>query len=267
MPVRWLSSGQFRCVAATVVLPSPGRPRDDVGRVSDALSRIASVRTRAAVSDDHRLHSGSGSTRERSPKRFEGSAESRSTNVRRIWAPAASYWRGGGKRAAQRGWAQRITTKGACFTTSPGAATTSVAREVKLYLALPSPSSSPPLSLDCFPTWSSVPCRARFGSAAATPGSLDPCPRTARASARAETPRRSSGRPAIAPGSPPGQCLRRVFGRLRVEPRDGTEFAQVPSMARCGGAPAGQHLEPLRRDRSEERRVGKECRSRWSPYH
>src|SRR2546430_17665456 len=24
---------------------------------------------------------------------------------------------------------------------------------------------------------------------------------------------------------------------------------------------------PLGRDRSEERRVGKECRSRWSPYH
>ena len=23
----------------------------------------------------------------------------------------------------------------------------------------------------------------------------------------------------------------------------------------------------LREDRSEERRVGKECRSRWSPYH
>ena len=107
MPVRWLSSGQFRCVAATVVLPSPGRPRDDVGRVSDALSRIASVRTRAAVSDDHRLHSGSGSTRERSPKRFEVSAESRSTNVRRIWAPAASSWRGGGKRAEQRGWARK----------------------------------------------------------------------------------------------------------------------------------------------------------------
>src|SRR2546426_12693688 len=27
------------------------------------------------------------------------------------------------------------------------------------------------------------------------------------------------------------------------------------------------HLEPLELDRSEERRVGKECRSRWSPYH
>src|SRR3712207_2512000 len=28
----------------------------------------------------------------------------------------------------------------------------------------------------------------------------------------------------------------------------------------------GEELEPARR-RSEERRVGKECRSRWSPYH
>ena len=29
-----------------------------------------------------------------------------------------------------------------------------------------------------------------------------------------------------------------------------------------------QQLEKeLRKNRSEERRVGKECRSRWSPYH
>ena len=27
------------------------------------------------------------------------------------------------------------------------------------------------------------------------------------------------------------------------------------------------HLVPLAHPRSEERRVGKECRSRWSPYH
>ena len=26
-------------------------------------------------------------------------------------------------------------------------------------------------------------------------------------------------------------------------------------------------LSPTRDDRSEERRIGKECRSRWSPYH
>jgi len=28
-----------------------------------------------------------------------------------------------------------------------------------------------------------------------------------------------------------------------------------------------EYLKVLRFDRSEERRVGKECRSRWSPYH
>ena len=28
-----------------------------------------------------------------------------------------------------------------------------------------------------------------------------------------------------------------------------------------------QSLEDIKRSRSEERRVGKECRSRWSPYH
>src|SRR5882757_11356489 len=29
----------------------------------------------------------------------------------------------------------------------------------------------------------------------------------------------------------------------------------------------GKYLSRSHRDRSEERRVGKECRSRWSPYH
>src|SRR5436189_5719146 len=33
------------------------------------------------------------------------------------------------------------------------------------------------------------------------------------------------------------------------------------------GAGGGNHAELNRRERSEERRVGKECRSRWSPYH
>ena len=42
-------------------------------------------------------------------------------------------------------------------------------------------------------------------------------------------------------------------------------FCLVVSLA-WGTAPGwGKHPEPL--DRSEERRVGKECRSRWSPYH
>ena len=30
---------------------------------------------------------------------------------------------------------------------------------------------------------------------------------------------------------------------------------------------AYEECRELRDDRSEERRVGKECRSRWSPYH
>ena len=42
-------------------------------------------------------------------------------------------------------------------------------------------------------------------------------------------------------------------------------------IASCGGAPKDiclyQAQKKLERSRSEERRVGKECRSRWSPYH
>src|SRR5256885_11655766 len=33
------------------------------------------------------------------------------------------------------------------------------------------------------------------------------------------------------------------------------------------GVPIGSELEYVDLGRSEERRVGKECRSRWSPYH
>ena len=29
----------------------------------------------------------------------------------------------------------------------------------------------------------------------------------------------------------------------------------------------GHHILKMKKERSEERRVGKECRSRWSPYH
>ena len=32
-------------------------------------------------------------------------------------------------------------------------------------------------------------------------------------------------------------------------------------------AKSGQYNENCKSSRSEERRVGKECRSRWSPYH
>ena len=47
----------------------------------------------------------------------------------------------------------------------------------------------------------------------------------------------------------------------------GTEEA-VPEVLRLGGPGFVEaEVTVLRNDRSEERRVGKECRSRWSPYH
>ena len=33
------------------------------------------------------------------------------------------------------------------------------------------------------------------------------------------------------------------------------------------GEPTEIDIEEIKQIRSEERRVGKECRSRWSPYH
>src|SRR5690606_41153640 len=53
-------------------------------------------------------------------------------------------------------------------------------------------------------------------------------------------------------------CLRRAGGVLR----------RLPRQRRAGeGARAGLATRPLLPERSEERRVGKECRSRGSPYH
>ena len=40
-----------------------------------------------------------------------------------------------------------------------------------------------------------------------------------------------------------------------------TEFLTLPSLDLPNDIPSAKHR------RSEERRVGKECRSRWSPYH
>src|SRR3989442_2459141 len=56
--------------------------------------------------------------------------------------------------------------------------------------------------------------------------------------------------------------------RLQVEVRGSRDIAR----ARAGPERPGEHgqvpaVHAGRRERSEERRVGKECRSRWSPYH
>ena len=42
---------------------------------------------------------------------------------------------------------------------------------------------------------------------------------------------------------------------------------EVPGQPRGAGRPARHFRFHATHRRSEERRVGKECRSRWSPYH
>src|SRR5256885_15018497 len=63
---------------------------------------------------------------------------------------------------------------------------------------------------------------------------------------------------------PRGAALEQV-GPARQRPRTHRRAGTVPARR-----PEGPDLEPEpggEIERSEERRVGKECRSRWSPYH
>src|SRR5712692_1719838 len=55
------------------------------------------------------------------------------------------------------------------------------------------------------------------------------------------------------PGGKPGQ--------------PGTSFECQPQRVRVFRSPDADPPMPIATGRSEERRVGKECRSRWSPYH
>ena len=58
-----------------------------------------------------------------------------------------------------------------------------------------------------------------------------------------------------------------VDGSYRMSvPEPGERLAVTITLHRPGGRPFTASVRGVRR-RSEERRVGKECRSRWSPYH
>ena len=62
------------------------------------------------------------------------------------------------------------------------------------------------------------------------------------------------------------ELLRRIEDPLRVDILAGFNRPKEFSLAErllTGRCP----VDPDKLDRSEERRVGKECRSRWSPYH
>src|SRR2546422_6924119 len=58
--------------------------------------------------------------------------------------------------------------------------------------------------------------------------------------------------------------LQRAGGQIK---KNG--YAPHQNSYECAGASFHNYhvVESNRRERSEERRVGKECRSRWSPYH
>src|SRR5256885_10802782 len=59
---------------------------------------------------------------------------------------------------------------------------------------------------------------------------------------------------------------RETFGEGLVLPRNKTKIKLVHRPASAGFR-GYKDLSLSFGDRSEERRVGKECRSRWSPYH
>src|SRR3712207_2196689 len=65
------------------------------------------------------------------------------------------------------------------------------------------------------------------------------------------------------------QQMRNLINRgvdaIIVNPNDATALDQVIGQAEQAGIPVIAVDQEI--DRSEERRVGKECRSRWSPYH
>ena len=55
--------------------------------------------------------------------------------------------------------------------------------------------------------------------------------------------------------------------QLRKQLREAGVVYKVYKNTLVKRAIAGTEFEPMAEVRSEERRVGKECRSRWSPYH
>ena len=69
----------------------------------------------------------------------------------------------------------------------------------------------------------------------------------------------------------PFLCLLGLFCSLQAQDAPILKIAALHpvlgDMARSIGGSRVQVADLLRPNRSEERRVGKECRSRWSPYH
>src|SRR2546422_9990006 len=73
----------------------------------------------------------------------------------------------------------------------------------------------------------------------------------------------------LAPKTQEAEESRQEVVRLRelLDLRDSVPWTTVAARVIARGADGSARIITLDRGRSEERRVGKECRSRWSPYH
>src|ERR1035437_465055 len=68
----------------------------------------------------------------------------------------------------------------------------------------------------------------------------------------------------------PGEILNAKLAALRVPLKSSGKFVSAPALSvvpSVGESVARRSDSAVISTRSEERRVGKECRSRWSPYH
>ena len=63
------------------------------------------------------------------------------------------------------------------------------------------------------------------------------------------------------------KALRKVNGVLEVNATNTNDIIENVTKISKHVEVISEEAEGLIRSRSEERRVGKECRSRWSPYH
>ena len=71
-------------------------------------------------------------------------------------------------------------------------------------------------------------------------------------------------------GSEVSALLRRMPSAVGYQPTLATEMGELQeriASTKNGSVTSVQAVYVPADDRSEERRVGKECRSRWSPYH
>ena len=141
------------------------------------------------------------------------------------------------------------TSRGRACWTSPPAPSAAAARTCARRGTQASP---------CPPSCSCWPC------ATTTP----PSPPTCEPPTRSASHRRRSPRRCWPSGAPKNILPRRLV--LTMRPHQGETAFNMPKYGYLGAghSTANQAYQlAYVDDRSEERRVGKECRSRWSPYH